>query len=287
LFSDDRYSEAATLFEIIMAIQKKEESDVSYSILSILADLSRTYEKQGRISEARELELQMMELSKRVLATEYFDTLEIIRQNSVLQHRGKHEKAEIRHEQALEDRKKAFKPEHLDTLHYFSLLGLALDRQRNYEEAENLHRLAFGGFYKVLGPEHYNTLTGIFSLAFTLIAQDKKKDAFTLLEEFVELRSKSLGSDEIDTEDASYCRRHWEDYYRMRLLRRQQQEQKMIKHNEESQHMEDTPATTITARPNEQSSGNPAQRFIRDHPLLRASRGGQPVQEGHDLQEVD
>ncbi|KAF3387986.1 hypothetical protein DPV78_012203 [Talaromyces pinophilus] len=62
---------------------------------------------------------------------------------------------------------------------------------------------------------------------------------------------------------------------------------KRVSSNEESQHMEDTPAITITALPLGHRSGTPAQRFIRDHPLLRAPRTGQSVQEGHDLQDVD
>lgn len=61
----------------------------------------------------------------------------------------------------------------------------------------------------------------------------------------------------------------------------------MISSNEESQHMEDTPAITITTPPLGHRSETPAQRFIRDHPLLQASRSGQSVQEGHDLQEAD
>lgn len=73
----------------------------------------------------------------------------------------------------------------------------------------------------------------------------------------------------------------------MRLFRKQQQGQKMIGSNEESQHMEDTPAITINAPPNGHRSETPAQRFIRDHPLLRASRDDQSAQEGHELQEVD
>ena len=150
-----------------------------------------------------------------------------------------------------------------------------------------MHRLALGGFYNILGPEDYSTLTGIFSLAYSLLAQDKKKDAFTLLEEFIELRGKSLDSDQIATEDSSYCRSQWEDYYKMRLHRKQQQEQKMISSNEKFQLMEDTSTSTTTTSPVERRSANPAQRFIRDHPLLRASRNGQSVQEGHDLEDVD
>lgn len=220
-----------------------------------------------------------------MLATEYSDALGIIRQTLVLQNQKKYEQDNFRGEKAPEGRKKGFGLEHIDNIYYFSRLGLALDRQGKHDEAETLHRLAFGGLYKVLGPENYSTLTGIFSLAYSLIAQDKKEDAFTLLEEFIDLRGKSLGSDRTDTEDASYCRSQWEDYYKMRLFRKQQQGQKMISSNEESQHMEDTPA--ITAPPNGHRSETPAQRFIRDHPLLRASRDGQSVQEGHDLQDVD
>lgn len=286
LYSDERYSEAAILFRTNMAIQKNGISDMSYSLLSSMSDLARTYNKLGQVYEAMELEEEMVELSKRVLATEYPDTLEMIRQRLVLQHLEKHEKGETRHGQKPEGQNKAFELEHPDTLHYFSLLGLALDRQGRHKDAENMHRLAFGGLHTVLGPKDYYTLTGIFSLAYSLLAQDKKEDAFTLLEIFIELRGKSLDSDQLATEDASYCLSHWEDYYRMRLHRKQQQEQRMISSNEESQHSENT-STSRTMRPREQSSANPAQKFIQDHPLLRASRSGQSIHEGHDLQEVD
>jgi Cdc6-like AAA superfamily ATPase len=286
LFSDERYGEAVTLFETIVNIQRTEASGIDYSLLSSMADLARTYEKQNRINEAKELELQIMEFSKRVLATQYPHTLEIIRQSSVLQNQEKYEHAHFKGEKAPEGRKKGLELEHVDNLHYLSRLGLALDRQGKHEKAETLHRLAFGGLHGVLGPENYSTLTGIFSLAYSLIAQDKKEEAFTLLEEFIKLRGKSLGSDRIDTGDASYCRSQWEDYYRMQLFRTQQ-EQKMISSNRESQHMEDTPAIMITVPPLGHRSETPAQRFIRDHPLLRAPWTGQSVQEGHDLQDVD
>lgn len=284
LYSERRYSEAATIFETIMTIHKSQDSDTSSSTLSSMADLARTYEKQGHTTKVKELDLQILELSKRVLGTEYPDTLKIIRQSSVLQHQGKYEETEVRNGQAPEGWRKGFEPEHLDKVHYFSRLGSALDRQRKHEEAERLHRIAFGCLHKVFGTTHPYTLTVIFNISYTLIAQDKKEDAYTLLGAFIELHGKSLGPDHSNTEDASYCRGQWEDYYRTRLLRKQQYEKIRLNIPGKSQQIEDKAGT---APPNEQHSGTPAQRFIRDHPLLRASWSGQSVQEDHDLQKVD
>ena len=106
MFSDERYGEVATLFETIMNIQKTEASGINYSLLSSMADLARTYEKQNRINEAKELELQNVDLSKQVLATQYPDTLEIIRQISVLQNQKKYEQANFRGEKAPEGQKR-------------------------------------------------------------------------------------------------------------------------------------------------------------------------------------
>jgi tetratricopeptide (TPR) repeat protein len=284
LYSEKRYSEAATIFETIMAIRKSQDSDTSSSTLSSMADLAQTYEQQLRLDEVRELEIQMVELSKRVLRTEYPNTFESISQSSLFRLQGKYEEAELRHGQAPEAQKKGFEPEDIDNLQYYSRLGLTLNRWGKHEEAENLHRLAFGCLHKVFGTTHPYTLTGIFNISNTLIAQDKKEDAHTLLRAFIELRGKSLGPDHSDTEDASYCRGQWEDYYRMRLLRKRQYGKIRLNIPGKSQQIEDKAGT---APPNEQYSGTPAQRFIRDHPLLRASRSGQSVQEDHDLQEVD
>lgn len=175
LFSDERYGEAAILIETIMNIQKTEASGINYLLLSSMADLARTYEKQSRINEAKELELQIVDLSKQVLATQYPDTLEVFRQISVLQNQKKYEQANFRGEKAPEGQKWGFELEHIDNIYYFSRLRLALDRQGKHEEAETLHRLAFGGLHQDLGPMHYNTLTGMFSLTYSLIAQDRRR----------------------------------------------------------------------------------------------------------------
>lgn len=58
LYTDESYDEAATLFETILVVQKNEGSEASYPILCSIPDLAQTYEKQGRINEVKELELQ-------------------------------------------------------------------------------------------------------------------------------------------------------------------------------------------------------------------------------------
>lgn len=78
----------------------------------------------------------------------------------------------------------------------------------------------------------------------------------------------------------------WEDYYRMRLFPKQQ-EQKMISTKEESQIPEKRPAILETTAAGAQRIETPLQRFVRDHPFLRACRRCQIVQEGQDLHELD
>lgn len=71
----------------------------------------------------------------------------------------------------------------------------------------------------------------------------------------------------------------------MRLFPKQQ-EQKMIS-TKEREIPEKGPAILETTAADAQRIETPVQRFVRDHPFLRACRRCRIVHEGHDLYELD
>lgn len=76
-----------------------------------------------------------------------------------------------------------------------------------------MYQQALEGQSKVLEPEHPSTLTTMDLLAHTWMSQDKIQDAMALMEDCVELRSRSLGLDNPDTKSSSRLLNEWKGTY--------------------------------------------------------------------------
>lgn len=64
---------------------------------------------------------------------------------------------------------------------------------------------------RVLGAEHPLTLTSLHNLAIVYKGQGRHSGAIALMENILELRTKSLGANHPDTEDAASWLKEWLD----------------------------------------------------------------------------
>ncbi|KAL2859137.1 purine and uridine phosphorylase [Aspergillus lucknowensis] len=177
LQTDGRYNEAAVLFEDIVNMQRKDNSNLDLSSLTSMADLASTYRHQGRWKEAEELEVQVMETRKQVLGPEHPDTLLTINQlASTYWNQGRWKEAEELQVQVIETRKQVIETRK-----------------------------------QVLGPEHPNTLISMHNLAYTWYSQQRIHKAITLMEKCVQLQNKMLGPSHPYTTSSSCSLSDWKE----------------------------------------------------------------------------
>ncbi|RFU24235.1 hypothetical protein B7463_g12105, partial [Scytalidium lignicola] len=103
--------------------------------LSIMANLALTYSNQGRWKEAEELQVQVIEMTKKMLGEEHPNTLASIANLAfTYSNQGRQKEAEDLEEQVMEMRKRVLGEGHPDTL--ISMANLAFtwkSQSRNYE----------------------------------------------------------------------------------------------------------------------------------------------------------
>ena len=82
-----------------------------------MANLARTYQSQGKWDAAEQLEVQVLDMRKKLLDAEHPDTLlDMVNLASTYQSQGRWNEAEQLEVQVLDMRKKLFHTEHPDTL---------------------------------------------------------------------------------------------------------------------------------------------------------------------------
>ena len=75
----------------------------------------------------------------------------------MLSRQGKYNEAEAMHRQALEEREKALRQEHSNTLTSVYYLAFLLYRKQHYPAAVGLYLRGYEGYAKVLGAQHLTT----------------------------------------------------------------------------------------------------------------------------------
>ncbi|KAL2859961.1 violaceus kinesin [Aspergillus lucknowensis] len=194
LRTDGRYNEAVVLFEDIMNMLRKDNTNLDPSTLTGMTDLALTYDHQGRWKEAEELQVQVMEIQKQVLGPEHPDTLITINQlASTYQNQGRWKEAEKLLVQVLETSKQVLGPEHSHTLGSMHNLALIYQNQGQWKEAEKLQVQVMETVKQVLGLEHPHTLITINQLASTYQNQGRWKEAEELQVQVMETSKQVLG----------------------------------------------------------------------------------------------
>ncbi|GJP87273.1 kinesin light chain [Aspergillus niger] len=169
--------------------QKEQEK-----YIDLIQNVCSCLTSDGRWKEAEELEVQVLELRKRVLGPEHPDTLASMSTLAwTYWYQGRWKEAEELQVQVLELSKQVLGPEHPGTLTSMSDLAMTYRNQGRWKEAEELEVQVLELRKQVLGPEHSGTLISMSTLAWTYGNQGRWKEAEELQVQVLELRKQVLG----------------------------------------------------------------------------------------------
>ncbi|KAL4766883.1 hypothetical protein BDW60DRAFT_172255 [Aspergillus nidulans var. acristatus] len=294
-WNQGRWNEAEKLEVQVMETRRAVLGAEHPDTLTSMANLASTYRKQGRWNEAEKLEVQVLEASKAVLGSEHPDTLtSMANLASTYRNQGRWNEAEKLEVQVLETSKAVLGSEHPDTLTSIANLASTYWSQGRWNEAEKLEVQVMETRRAVLGAEHPSTLTSIINLACTWKSQSRLTDALTLIDVCCKLRNKVLGPDHPDTRHSADVFDAWK--HELDLLYKQFR--RPSSQMEQSDHLQKVPPDkpeAIMARLSRQGHDNQphtkrllaTRLFLRDHPLIIASRASSYNPGGRDSQDVD
>ncbi|KAI9715684.1 MAG: hypothetical protein M1812_005836 [Candelaria pacifica] len=196
---------ALSNFLLVLAQNRVRELSLSLSnehpdTLSSMAYLASTYQNQGRWKEAENLEVQVMNTSKRVLGDEHPDTLSSMANLAITYwNQGRWKEAEDLEVQVMDMSKRVLGDEHPDTLTSMANLAATYQKQGRWKEAEDLEMQVMDTRKRVLGDEHPDTLTSMANLASTYQKQGRLKEAEDLEVQVMDTRRRVLGDEHPDT----------------------------------------------------------------------------------------
>jgi tetratricopeptide (TPR) repeat protein len=164
----------------------------------------------GRYEEAEELQVQVMETSKRVLSDEHPDTLiSMANLASTYSNQGRWKEAEELQLQVTETMKRVLSDEHPNTLTSMANLASTYGNQGRWKEAEELEVQVLQTRKIVLSDEHPDTLTSMHNLAFMLQSQARDEEALALMERCFQLREQVLGKQHPSTQSSLNMLSSW------------------------------------------------------------------------------
>lgn len=159
-----------------------------------------TLYSDGRYKEAEELELQVMQTTKRVLGDDHPCTLaSMANLASTYSYQGRWDSAEQLQGQVIEGMKKVLSDDHPHTLTSINNLALTYWNQGRWNKAEQLQVQVIQRRKRVLGIEHPDTLASMANLAITHWGQGRLEDAEELQVEVMETTQRLFGKEHPDT----------------------------------------------------------------------------------------
>lgn len=162
--------------------------------------LAETRVLQGRLAEAAEIEVRVLEAFKRLLGHNHSSTLDVqTNLASTYVQLGLFEKARVLQIEALKELKASFGENHPLSLSGQSVLADIYRRDGLLVEAQELEEHAVERRRVLLGSEHPDTLHSMENLASTLEHQGKWKEATALREDNFSTYQKCLGGSHPDT----------------------------------------------------------------------------------------
>ncbi|OCK86558.1 FabD/lysophospholipase-like protein [Cenococcum geophilum 1.58] len=162
--------------------------------------LASTYTDQGRWKEAEELQVQVLEMSKKRFGVNHSSTLtSMANLASASADRGRWKEAEELQVHVMETRKRMLDADHPSTLTSMANLASTYKDQGRWKEAEELQLHVLETRKRVLGVEHPSTLTSIANLAVAYSNQGRWKEAEELFVQVMEMSKKKLGTYHPDT----------------------------------------------------------------------------------------
>ncbi|KAH6653678.1 hypothetical protein BKA67DRAFT_660234 [Truncatella angustata] len=162
--------------------------------------IGKLYYRAGRLREAEELLVRVIEVSKRVVGAEHPDTLAAMNNLAlVYSYQGRLKEAEELSVQLMEAYKRVLGVEHPDTLAAMNTLALTYMGQNRLKEAEELFVRVIEVWKRVVGAEHPDTLAAMNNLASTYMEQHRLKEAKELFVRVIEVSKRVVGVEHPDT----------------------------------------------------------------------------------------
>jgi tetratricopeptide (TPR) repeat protein len=156
--------------------------------------------ENGYWNEAEKLQVDVMELRKRLLGAEHPDTwTSMVNLADTYRQQGRWNEAEKLQVDVVDLRKRLLGAEHPDTLRSMANLAAIYHHQGRWNEAERLQVDVMEFSKRLLGAEHPDTLTSLGNLAATYHHQGRWNEAEKLQVDVVELIKRLLGAEHPDT----------------------------------------------------------------------------------------
>ena len=156
--------------------------------------------ENGDLNNAEQLEVQVMDMRKKLLGAEHPDTLASMENlATTYSKQGRWNEAEQLQVQVMDMRKKLVGEEYPDTLTSMGNLANIYQKQGRWIEAEQLGVQVMDMKKKPLGAEHPDTLTSMGNLASTYQKQGRWIEAEQLKIQVMDMRKKLLGVEHPDT----------------------------------------------------------------------------------------
>ncbi|KIK00831.1 hypothetical protein K443DRAFT_664318 [Laccaria amethystina LaAM-08-1] len=156
--------------------------------------------EQGYSSEAKELEIQVLNARKRVLGVEHPDTIRAMGNLAATYgNLGNYSEAEKLEMQVLDARHRSLGVEHPDTIMAMANLARTYADLGNYIEAEKLEKQVLVARNRILGCEHPDTIRDLGNLASTYGSLGNYIGAEKLEEQVFNARNRILGIEHPDT----------------------------------------------------------------------------------------
>lgn len=167
---------------------------------SLRETLGKTYMNLGRYGEAEAQYRAALEIRRRLLGDEHYDTLNAMTQlaNSLVE-QGKWSEAESIRRDVLAVKRRVLGEEHPSTLLTMGNLAVVLKNQSRLDEAEFLQGQAYQARRRVLGAEHMDTLQSMGNLAVVFKDQGRFEEAESLQREVTEIEKRIFGGEHPET----------------------------------------------------------------------------------------
>ena len=156
--------------------------------------------ENGDYNNAEQLEVQVMDMRKKLLGTEHSDTLESMTNlASTYRNQGRWNEAEQLEVQVMDITRKLLGTEHLHTLCSMANLASTYRSQGKWNKAEQLELHVMDVRKKLVGAEHPDTLTIMANIASTYRNQGRWNMAEQLEVQVLDMRKKQLGTEHPNT----------------------------------------------------------------------------------------
>ncbi|KXH54110.1 hypothetical protein CSAL01_10489 [Colletotrichum salicis] len=174
-------------------------------------ELGRLYRSQGRLVEAEELSLKMLELCRITLGEEHEDTVAVMADlGQVYLKQSRLKEAEESFLKVLHLRRTVSGEEHQNTAWIMGELGLLYPNQTQLAEAESLQLRALELWRKISGEERVKTLVQENNLAWTWWQRGRKEEAIQRMRKCAKARERVLGRDHERTKASLESLSYWE-----------------------------------------------------------------------------